>query len=581
MSLISARIDPLLARAMPIEEIASVLERPVKEVILYVANKGVSEDESLSFEQLSRIEGLFFRSVPVPEIASVLKIKEAVIETYQTNRAYLVRKEAESQWTESPNSLDFLRWRFCLKKPLLQTPLEKRRDYQAAPLKLHWAIENGFLELLAKNKGQISKRNLEGYTPLHWAAIHGSKDAVKLLLELGADINEVSEKGGETPVFLAAINDHGDVIKELTKYGADLKQVNLKKKSPLYAAVEQQKIQAATALLETNNSNPYFIRSWDNPKHSVLSLACSTENIEMVKLICRYVTRPGVKEFSYAIKSLDLTKVLLETIERTDQRTGRSTYLSILTQVLGVVVDNRGPGFLGVDGSGETEIAEYLITRGANPCANKKLPDSGETWGVSNLPSAPPLIFHCVLLGKYLLAGVLLNHGAKEQINYTCDLIYTPEGITETAQSLLPSILFNPIRRLQTIRPIGFEPTLLYHAARWGMSSMVKFLAESEAKVDINLGKDNIFNVAVANCGPIALRALCERGVDVNQKSPGGLYSLQVAINADKPKLMPVLMELGFNKEVARGILANEEKRTSKKNALAALRKELSSAEKP
>ena len=61
-----------------------------------------------------------------------------------------------------------------------------------------------------------------GFTALHWAAKHGSSDAVKLLAgSYRADVN-IKSHGGYTPLHLACQFGHQDVFDLLVKaYGAD------------------------------------------------------------------------------------------------------------------------------------------------------------------------------------------------------------------------------------------------------------------------------------------------------------------------------------------------------------------------
>ena len=63
------------------------------------------------------------------------------------------------------------------------------------------------------------------YTPLHYASRDGHIDIVKLLVDLGADI-EVRTDFGSTPLHLASYRGHIDMVKLLVDLDADIESMN-------------------------------------------------------------------------------------------------------------------------------------------------------------------------------------------------------------------------------------------------------------------------------------------------------------------------------------------------------------------
>jgi ankyrin repeat protein len=79
-----------------------------------------------------------------------------------------------------------------------------------------------------------------GMTALHFAAREGHLDAVRALLDGGADVNLVS--GGEktSPMVEAIINGHLDLARFLLEHGADPTLANIDRLTALYATIDMR-----------------------------------------------------------------------------------------------------------------------------------------------------------------------------------------------------------------------------------------------------------------------------------------------------------------------------------------------------
>ncbi len=90
----------------------------------------------------------------------------------------------------------------------------------------------------------------EGLTPLHQASNAGNADAVKLLLEIGANPNSVQQpKGLATPLHLASENGHTAVVKLLLDAKADVDPVDALKATPLVYASKKGHVDIIKLLL--------------------------------------------------------------------------------------------------------------------------------------------------------------------------------------------------------------------------------------------------------------------------------------------------------------------------------------------
>lgn len=78
-----------------------------------------------------------------------------------------------------------------------------------------------------------------GLTPLHFAVRQGYADAAALLLESGADVNQVTGDN-TTPLLMAIINGHFDLARRLLDRGADPRRASDNGVTPLYAVLNVQ-----------------------------------------------------------------------------------------------------------------------------------------------------------------------------------------------------------------------------------------------------------------------------------------------------------------------------------------------------
>jgi ankyrin repeat protein len=92
----------------------------------------------------------------------------------------------------------------------------------------------------ARSERRVRPTAMGGLAALHFAARNGQLDAVRALVEGGADVNQLSGADKSTPLVLAISNGYYDLGKFLLDNGADPNLANADGLTPLYATIEKQ-----------------------------------------------------------------------------------------------------------------------------------------------------------------------------------------------------------------------------------------------------------------------------------------------------------------------------------------------------
>ncbi len=91
----------------------------------------------------------------------------------------------------------------------------------------------------------------DGFQPLGLAAFFGAKDAVKLLLEIGAEVNAASQNSMKVaPLHSAVAHQHDDIAQLLLAYGADVNAPQADEFTPLHGAAQNGQIDMVKLLCE-------------------------------------------------------------------------------------------------------------------------------------------------------------------------------------------------------------------------------------------------------------------------------------------------------------------------------------------
>lgn len=105
--------------------------------------------------------------------------------------------------------------------------------------------------LLAEDPSLIAAVDSDGSTPLHCAAWKGHIEAVRTLLDAGAEVNahNANDHWGTTPLHAAAHANQAAIVELLLEHGADPRAVDMNGRTPMYHTTFH-KARAAAKLLQ-------------------------------------------------------------------------------------------------------------------------------------------------------------------------------------------------------------------------------------------------------------------------------------------------------------------------------------------
>ncbi|XP_028414471.1 transient receptor potential cation channel subfamily A member 1 homolog isoform X2 [Dendronephthya gigantea] len=160
--------------------------------------------------------------------------------------------------------------------------LEESDKYGNTPL--HIAAKKGFINAVRQllNEGaDIDAVNLDEQTPLHMAAKSGKENIVKELISNDGTIINDEDADSNTALHLAATNGHHRVIEALLDKGAIIDARNLYAWTPLDCAASQGWTKSARVLIEYEAP----IDPIDKARVTPLHLASQAGHLDMIKLL--------------------------------------------------------------------------------------------------------------------------------------------------------------------------------------------------------------------------------------------------------------------------------------------------------
>jgi len=379
--------------------------------------------------------------------------------------------------------------------------------------------------LVEEKKVPCTTSGRYGDTPLLLAVTNGRFDVVEYLLERGAiyQLNEPAPLGLDFVCVAALEGGYFDIVKLLVQNGADI-DAKYYGKTCLYQSVEREKTETVQKLIE-NGASTHMLFGADN--HSLLHLAIQKKNYNIVQLLIvmnsdvNILNKKGYSPLHYAV--LEGQFNILKLLREKGAEVNTETYFS-----------NRTP-LIDAAALGELNMIKYLIDNNADMNATdsegystlhkavsidrldivKFFGDYNANVNTFTTPVERTPLLDAVGNGNIEMAKYLLGKGA--YINAMDDKGYT--ALHEAAKANNADFVLYLIRYGANVNLAGGynKGTVLHHAAEKGKLQIVKQLIENNADITA-LTYDNYtaLHRAVLATKLKTTKYLVENGADVN-----------------------------------------------------------------
>lgn len=168
--------------------------------------------------------------------------------------------------------------------PSLEDDISRMDEDMRTPL--HYAALKGHTQvvrILLSGGASIHAQDAYGWTALHAAANNGHADVVKVLVQADADPT-IPDKKGQTPLHLSASNGHANATLSLLQGQGDVEARNLDGRTALHLAVGIGDIEVVKILLEWNSD----VLAKDFDKRTPLHHAARYGRFEVIKWLLTY-----------------------------------------------------------------------------------------------------------------------------------------------------------------------------------------------------------------------------------------------------------------------------------------------------
>ena len=382
---------------------------------------------------------------------------------------------------------------------------------------LHYACQKGQFEIVKNliNRGaDINIQTISKKTPLHLATERGSQEIVNFLLSKGASVNAKTNFGTQ-PLHTAAENGYYEIAETLIDHGAEIG----------CKIIDHNLTQL---LLAVKNKNTYIaemlLKQGANPNHQIgyvtpLTQAIKNQDVEMIKILVKNGVDPNLDLIDRKIVK---SKYPVE-------------YKSVWEFESNEIFGGGTPLFTAIR-TDNFEIIKYLVEQGADVNARRNLTqETPMTLAIQRTCLFKNLrkIDKCKELEQIVKLMVENGYDMKFDANNTK---FPLIAVMSLKMTNLAEYLIKKGANLNAI--VGDKP-LLFWALFNRLSKIARILIEKGANVHHKLVKG--FDPLEIGCTPLhaachygnlgLVKILVDKGVDINAKDITHSTPLHYALN--------------------------------------------------
>jgi ankyrin repeat protein len=362
------------------------------------------------------------------------------------------------------------------------------------------------IDLLLKAGVSANSANPGGETILMTASRTGKTDAVKLLLDRGADINAKESVREHTALMWAVLENHPDAVKLLLERGAN---INAQSKVDIPDGVTADP-RGTSGNIGANGKGLYRSRAVPSPSGALTALAFAARegNLPMVRLLAdskadlNLPSANGTPPMTIAIinNHIELAMFLIERgadIQMADRFYKRTPLFA--------AVEMRNPDYTRdtasplPDAKDPMDLIKLLLAKGANPNARANTTPVRGFMQVSanwlSFDGQTPFL-RAALAGDVTLMRLLLAHGADPNIktNDGANPLMAAAGLNWVVSQTFSRSDDEYLEAVKLCLEKGNDInavdsrtglTAMHGATNRGFDAMVKLLAANGAKLDV------------------------------------------------------------------------------------------------
>ncbi|KAM9854537.1 ankyrin repeat domain-containing protein 27 [Aulostomus maculatus] len=136
----------------------------------------------------------------------------------------------------------------------------------------------------------VNSSNMDGFTSLHVAALHGHSELTSLLIRHGANVNARTNQSA-TPLHLACQNSHAQVVRFLLECNAKLNKKDHYGNTPLILACLRGHLETAATLLQSDA----LLNVANHQGNTALHEAVRGGHLALVELLLRGGASPSIR----------------------------------------------------------------------------------------------------------------------------------------------------------------------------------------------------------------------------------------------------------------------------------------------